>query len=221
MLTFASSPRRTGRGVTLIELMVVLVVLGLLLIAVMPSMGTWMRNTQVRNTASSLQDGLAQARNEAIRRNAPVRFSLVSLADSATMNNTCAVSATGVSWVVSVRDPAGRCGHTPSVDPDADAADANNPLIVESNAGGVGGRNVVVAARLADGSAGGGTVTFDGFGRVVDASPVRFIDVNNQTAGTDFRRLRIEIHPGGASRLCDMGVSASSDTRYCATYATP
>jgi type IV fimbrial biogenesis protein FimT len=221
VLTRSLAARRKARGFTLVEVAVVLVILGLLLLAVMPSMGTWMRNTQVRNTATSMQAGLAQARNEAIRRNVPVRFSMVALTNSTVMDNSCAVSRTGISWVVSLRDPAGFCATTPSVDPEADALVATNPLIVETNAGGVGGRNVVVGARLADGSNAGGTVTFNGFGRVVDASPVRFIDVNNQTAGADYRRLRIEIHPGGASRICDMGVATTTDPRYCATNGTP
>lgn len=215
------SPKRAVRGLTLIEIAVVLVILGLLLMAAMPTVGTWIRNTHVRNTASSMLAGLVQARNEAIRRNVPIRFSLVSLTDSAVMNDTCNVAANGVSWVISVRDPAGHCGVTPSTDPDTDAADGNNPLIVEKNAGGVGGRNVVVAARLEDGTAAGGTVTFNGFGRVADATPTRFIDVNNQNLGSDYRRLRVEIHAGGAARLCDMGVADTTDPRHCITHATP
>lgn len=211
------SPKRAMRGLTLIEIAVVLVILGLLLMAAMPTVGAWMRNTHVRNTASSMLSGLAQARNEAIRRNIPVRFSLVSLTDSAVMNNTCAVAANGVSWVVSVRDPSSYCSYAPSNNPATDAADANNPLIVEASAGGVGGRNVVVAARLDDGTAAGGTVTFNGFGRVADVTPIRAIDVNNQTLGNDYRRLRVEIAPGGAARLCDMSVTSTTDPRNCAT----
>ena len=75
--------RRRARGVTLIELAVALTVLALLMFAVLPSVGVWVRNTQVRNTASSIYAGLQVARNEAIRRNAAIRFSLVSLTDSA------------------------------------------------------------------------------------------------------------------------------------------
>jgi type IV fimbrial biogenesis protein FimT len=214
--------KRTDRGVTLIELAVTLVILGLLLVATMPSINAWLRNTQVRNTASSMIAGLTHARNEAIRRNTPIRFSLVSLADSAVFSDSCAVSGSGVSWVVSVRDPAGHCGsYTPSTDPATDAADANNPLIVEANAGGVGGRNVVVAAKVADGSAAADTVTFNGFGRVVDPAPIGFINVNNQTTGNDYRSLRIEIAAGGSARLCDMSVADSTDSRYCQTRAIP
>jgi type IV fimbrial biogenesis protein FimT len=122
------SPKCATRGMTLIELAVVLVIIGLLLMAAMPTMSAWMRNTQVRNTASSMLAGLAQARNEAIRRNVPIRFSLVSLTDSAVMNDTCNVAANGVSWVVSARDPSGHCIEDPvtTTDPTSyDAAVAN------------------------------------------------------------------------------------------------
>jgi type IV fimbrial biogenesis protein FimT len=213
--------KRAARGVTLIELMVALVILGLVLFVAMPGVGAWIRNTQVRNTASSMLSGLAQARNEAVRRNAPVRFSLVSLTNAALLDDTCALSGSGVSWIASVRDPAGHCSYAPSTNPVTDAADANNPLIVASNAGGVGGRNVVVAAKVADGSAAADTVTFNGFGRVVDAAPIGFINVNNDTAGNDYRSLRIEITAGGSARLCDMALSDSTDSRYCPTRGIP
>jgi type IV fimbrial biogenesis protein FimT len=211
------SPKRAMRGLTLIEIAVVLVILGLLLMAAMPTVGAWMRNTQVRNTASSMLAGLQVARNEAIRRNAAIQFSVVSLTNSAVMNNTCALSGSGVSWVVSVRDPAGNCHYTPS----QTAADANDPMIVETNAGGVGGRNVVVAAKLADGSAAADTVVFNGFGRVDNATPIGFINIENETTDNDYRRFRIEIAPGGAVRMCDLAVTVTTDSRYCATRGTP
>jgi type IV fimbrial biogenesis protein FimT len=214
-------PRRGARGVTLIELAVTLVVLGLVMLATMPSISAWLRNTQVRNTASSMLAGLAQARNEAIRRNTAIRFSLLTTSNSAVLNDTCALSGSGVSWVVSMRDPSGQCGHAPSDDPANDAADASNPLIVAANAGGVGGSNVVVAAKVADGSAAAHTITFNGFGRIANAAPIGFINVNNVTSGSDFRSLRIEIAPGGSARLCDLAVIDATDSRSCPTRGTP
>ncbi|MDH4062736.1 MAG: GspH/FimT family pseudopilin [Aquincola sp.] len=211
------SPRPQTRGVTLIELAVTLTVLGLLLMAVMPSVGVWIRNTQVRNTASSMLAGMQLARNEAIRRNAAVRFSLVSLANSTVMDSSCALASSGVSWVVSVRDPAGNCQYTPAMV----AADATDPMIVQTNAGGVGGTNVVVEGKLADGSAGASSVTFNGFGRVEGASPIGFINVRNETTGNDYRNLRIELAPGGSVRMCDLAVTATTDPRYCPTRGTP
>ena len=208
--------RRT-RGMTLIELAVTMVILAMLLVGAGPSIGAWMRNTQVRNTASSMLAGLNRARNEAMRRNVPVRFSLVSLADSAVMGSSCALSDAGVSWVVSVRDPASNCHRAPATT----AADANDPMIVETNAGGVVGKNVVIAAKIADGTAAANTVTFNSFGRVADAAPIGFINVNNSTAGGDFRSLRIEIGNGGTVRMCDLGVTAATDPRFCPTRTIP
>lgn len=205
------------RGVTLIELAVTLVILAMLVVGVGPSVATWIQNTQVRNTASSMLAGLSRARNEAMRRNEPIRFSLVSLTDSAVMDSSCALSGGGVSWVVSVRDPVGNCNYAPATVP----VDANDPLIVESNAGGVGGKNVAVAAKLADGSAAADTVTFNAFGRVADAAPIGFINVSHVNPGGDYRRLRVEIGNGGTVRLCDLGVTATTDPRYCPTRATP
>ncbi len=208
--------RRRARGVTLIELAVALTVVALLLFAVLPSVGVWIRNTQVRNTASSIYTGMQVARNEAIRRNTAIRFSLVSLTDSAVMNNTCALSSTGVSWVVSVRDPSSQCQYTPS----SVAADANDPMIVDKNAGGQGGRNVVTCANLGDGSAAADTVVFNGFGRVENATPIGIIDITNETLSNDYRRFRIEVSPGGAVRMCDLAVTATTDARFCPTRAT-
>jgi type IV fimbrial biogenesis protein FimT len=205
------------RGMTLIELAVTMTILALLLVGAGPSVGVWMRNTQIRNTASSMLAGLSRARNEAMRRNAPIRFSLVSLADSAVMGSSCALSGGGVSWVVSVRDPSSNCHYAPATI----AADANDPMIVESNAGGVGGKNVVVAAKVADGSAAANTVTFNAFGRIEDAAPIGFINVSNTTAGGDYRNLRIEIGNGGTVRMCDLGVTSATDPRYCPTRLIP
>ncbi len=207
---------RQTRGMTMIELAVTMTILAMLLVGVGPSVSAWMRNTQVRNTASSMLAGLNKARNEAMRRNVPVRFSLVSLADSAVMGSSCALSAAGVSWVVSVRDPAANCQYAPATV----AVDANDPMIVETHAGGVGGKTAVVAAKLADGSAAAGTVTFNSFGRVADAAPIRVITVSNIDAGNDYRKLRIEIASGGTVRMCDLDVIAATDSRYCPTKPT-
>ncbi len=217
MLNCETNSRRRARGMTLIEIAVTMVILAMLLVAAGPTVSAWMRNTQVRNTASSMLAGLQRARNEAMRRNLPMRFSLVSLTDSAVMDASCALSATGVSWVVSVNNPAAFCHYAPSTV----AADANDPLIVETNAGGVGGKNVVVAGRFADGSAGANTVTFNSFGRIDDAAPIGFVDVSNNTAGGDFRNLRIEIGTGGTVRMCDLGVTAATDPRFCPTRTIP
>ena len=200
--------RRGIRGVTLIELMVTISLLAILLVFVGPSMGSWLRNTQIRNTAQAIQAGLQRARQEAVKRNEPIRFSLVSLADSAVMDNSCALSSSGVSWVVSVDDPAGQCSSV--------ASETIAPMIVDKAAGGVGGKHVSVTARQADPSTEAATaVTFDGFGRVVNGEPIGVIDIDDLTPGGDYRALRLVIARGGSIRMCEPKVSAPTDPRHC------
>jgi type IV fimbrial biogenesis protein FimT len=70
--------RRLVRGVTLVEMLIGLAVLGLLLSLAVPSFMVWMQNTQIRNAADAVLNGLQLARSEAIRRNKPVQFALTS-----------------------------------------------------------------------------------------------------------------------------------------------
>jgi type IV fimbrial biogenesis protein FimT len=200
--------RRTPqRGVTLIELAVTFIVLGLLVVAAGPSITAWIGNTNVRNTASSIYAGLNRARAEAVRVNRPVRFSLVAVTDPAVLDNSCALSATGVSWVVSVNDPTSLCSVAPS--------ETVAPLIVDKAAGGDGGRRVTVAALQADGATAANSITFNAFGRVADATAIARIDIDNQVAGGDYRALRVLVGNGGTVRMCDVKVTDSNDPRKC------
>lgn len=67
---------RTQAGVTVIELLLGLVVLGVILGIGVPSFRTWMANSQIRTAADALMNGLQLARSEAIRRNKRVEFHL-------------------------------------------------------------------------------------------------------------------------------------------------
>lgn len=64
------------RGMTLIEIMITLAIMGILLMIGMPSFNTWLANTQVRTGAEGLTNGLQLARAEAVRRNGNVTFVL-------------------------------------------------------------------------------------------------------------------------------------------------
>lgn len=76
---------KPGRlGFTLIELLIGIVIMGILLSLAMPNFKTWLQNTQIRNAAESIQNGLQRARAEAVGRNTNVEF----------------VLGTGSSWVV-------------------------------------------------------------------------------------------------------------------------
>lgn len=68
--------RKSIRGVTLIEMLIGLAILGLLLGLGVPSFMVWMQSQQVRNAADAVLNGMQLARAEAIRRNKPVEFAL-------------------------------------------------------------------------------------------------------------------------------------------------
>lgn len=69
--------RPTGQfGMTLIEIMITLAIMGILLMIGMPSFNTWIANTQVRTGAEGITNGLQLARAEAVRRNSNVSFVL-------------------------------------------------------------------------------------------------------------------------------------------------
>lgn len=71
-----SSPSQKVAGVTLIELMIGIAILGMVLTMGLPSYARWMQSSQIRTAAESVQNGLQLARTEAVRRNAPVNFTL-------------------------------------------------------------------------------------------------------------------------------------------------
>ena len=198
--------RQSGFG--FVELMIGLVVLGILYATAMPAFSNLVRNSKIRATAESIQNGLQLARVEAVRRNALVRFQLT---DS--MTNSCALATAGPNWVVSVNAVAGKCGVAPSHT--TDPTDPTNPLIVQSRSGGEGAD----AATVIDGDV--SSLTFNGLGGVTPrpAAAVEF-DVTHATIGCVAdsgvaRCLRVIVSPGGQIRMCDPSLSLASDPRGC------
>jgi len=204
------------RGFSIIELAVTLVVLGLLITSAMPNISSWMRNTKLRNQAESLLAGLQQARNEAVRGNHAVTFWMVNLPTATSMNDSCALSSTGTSWVVSVGDPSSHCATPPS--PSA------APQIVTSRVGIDGSAGVSVAGLQSDKTTAANSVKFDGFGRATangagsTTAVLKIIDVSFASPDTNNDHpLRIEISSSGLTRMCDKSVSAAGDPRTCIT----
>jgi type IV fimbrial biogenesis protein FimT len=193
------------RGFTLIEAMITIAVLSLLLMIGLPSMNTWLQNSQLRASAEAIQSGLQLARAEALRRNVPVRFQLV---DSLAAG--CALSPVGMpagtSWVISLADPSGLC--------DSAESDAAAPQILQKRGGGEGTANAVLNTTAS-------TIVFNGLGRAAGgAGPVQ-IDLSNpsggncQTAGGPMRCLRVNVASGGDVRMCDPAVLDNTDPRFC------
>jgi len=197
-------PLAASPGFTLIEILVVVAVLGIVLMIGLPNMSAWLQNTQIRNAAESASAGLQLARAEALRRNAAVRFSLVD-----TLTSSCALSATGTNWVVSLATPGGACQQAPS--------DTTAPQIVQKKSGAEGATNVWVSAT------GGSDVVFNGLGRTVGAGNLTQIDFSNPsggacktTAGNEpMRCLRVTVSSGGQVRMCDPAVTDNTDPRFC------
>ncbi len=201
-----------ARGFTMIELMIGITIMAIIMFVALPAFTQWLQNTQIRNAAESALAGLNLARNEAIRRNSPVRFQYVN-----TLDATCTVSSINLSnsnslnWIVSIQDPTGLCNQAPS--------DTVAPLIIQARSATEGTANVLLN------TAGGASVTFNGLGRVTGAALTQ-LDFSNKLGtcvassptGT-MRCLRILINAGGQIRMCDPKVVAPPlpdvDPRVC------
>jgi type IV fimbrial biogenesis protein FimT len=199
---------RGSSGFSLIELMITLAVLGMMFMIALPSMGTWLQNTQIRTSADAMQAGLQLARAEALKRNTTVRFQLVD-----TIGAGCSLSATGRNWVVSLSDPGGMCN--------VDASETTAPQIIQKRSSAEGSPNAVVTAT------GGSSVWFNGLGRTVPppTAPAALTQINitnpnngacKTSAGNEpMRCLRITVNPGGTVRMCDPAVDDATDPRKC------
>lgn len=200
MLTLRA-PRRSG--FSLIELMVALVIFGLGIMAVTPTIVDWMRNMAIRNAGEALKGGVEKARQAALKRNASMTFWLVK-DDAKTLTDGCALSDAGPSWVVSKADPSGACSVA--------ASETNAPRIVEKWSAAQGAEGVVLATQDEAGVA-VSSVTFNSLGQITQAGQLARIDMRHE-AGGDTRPLRLLIDRGGSIRLCDPAVPAA-DTRSC------
>lgn len=66
------SARRTQRGFTLMELMVVLAIVGVIMGLAVPNFGVYIRNSRLTAAANDLLGSITRARTEAIKRQVPV-----------------------------------------------------------------------------------------------------------------------------------------------------
>ena len=195
------------RGVSMIELLIGLVIIGILAAIGVPALSNWLQNGQIRVAAESIQNGLQLARAEAVHRNSRVRFQLTTTTD-----NTCALSTTNSNWVISLDDPtdpaisASLCASTPS--------DTVAPRIIQMRPGSEGSRNAVVAATQS-------TFTFNGLGRLTTTADS--IAVSNPTGGAcatiaapngPTRCLNVVVTTGGQIRMCNPA-KAATDPQGC------
>ena len=68
--------RALQTGISLVEVMVVVFIVGLLIAFGIPSFNTWVQNSQIRTAGEGLMNGLQTAKNEAIRRNSCMQMAM-------------------------------------------------------------------------------------------------------------------------------------------------
>lgn len=204
---------RVHRGLTIIELAIGLAIIGVLFSLALPAFRTFLQNTQIRNAAETTISGITLARTEAIRRNASVRFQLVT-----NLQSSCALSTASLNWVVSRGAATSLCHVAPAAQDDDDAPTTADPKTVQKKSALDGSPNVTLAAT------GGSTLIFSGLGRVVGTG-ITQIDFTNAAGGTcehvdttngTMRCLRVLISTGGQAKLCDPKVTSTTDPRRCA-----
>jgi type IV fimbrial biogenesis protein FimT len=93
------------KGISLIEIVIALAIMGILFAASAPSFSEWIQNSRIRTAAESLQNGLTLAKSEAVHRNTTAQFVSCGggtwdiVVASATANTTvCNTGAATAGW---------------------------------------------------------------------------------------------------------------------------
>jgi type IV fimbrial biogenesis protein FimT len=186
-----------SRGLTIVELLVVVTIVAILLGLGAPAMGTYLQNSKLASAAASYFNGLQTARSEAIRRNVKTEFVLTntSVAASDPANNAVP-TVNGSNWIVRVASGAGYG-------------------LVEAKAGAEGNGSGTSTAIQVSSSA--SAIQFNGFG-AAGGGPYQ-IDITNPAAGScgaNIRCRRITVSAGGQVASCDPAASsATGDSRAC------
>jgi type IV fimbrial biogenesis protein FimT len=197
------------RGFSLIEVLIALAILGVLMSIGIPAFNTMMKNFQIRSAAESLVAGLQAARNEAVNRNASVRFQLVT-----TLTNLCVLDDNGPHWLISRNVPTSKCDQAVVAD-FLEPNDTAIPQILQKRFAQDGTAFLTATAAGVPVSA----VVFSSLGRTNGG--IDTIDVTNpkggtcESAGGPLRCMRILIGAGGKVKMCDPKVAVTSDSRYC------
>jgi type IV fimbrial biogenesis protein FimT len=182
------------RGLTLVEIAVVLTIAAILYMQAAPMFSVWLANTHARTAAESVLNGLQLARGEAIRRNRLVQLVFT--------------NGNAVSWTVGCANPIDN--GTADVDDPGDCLPVIQTRVAAESSD---------QPQLATVPAGATTVTFDSLGRVtanVDGSPViTQLDINNPLIAVgDQRPLRVALGGAGNARMCDPHLTGT-DPRRC------
>ena len=191
------------QGVTFIEVVIGVAIIGILMSMGMPAFGDWLQNVQIRTAATSMLNGLQLARSESVRRNATVRFSLLDATGTTSWRIGCVtVTANCPAQIQSVSSQEGTMNARAGVSTVAPASPV--PVTQYSTA-------------ISSGTGLPAGVSFNSFGRIptanvgADVTRIDVLSVSNAAA----RRLVIVISPGGMVRLCDPALAIATNPQGC------
>ena len=183
-------------GFTLIELMITVVILAISVALGVPSYRAWIQNTQIRNAAESIQNGIQRTRAQAVKRNVNIEF----------------VLGATYPWKIQLPGNTVKCPGEFGFDPDVDIVGVT---LLECSTR-EGSKNATVTAT----PAGATTITFSNLGAVVANTPASAtltqVDLDSSVlTAADSRNLRVTLNTGGSVRMCDPNLPAGSSPRAC------
>lgn len=180
---------RHQRGMTLLELIVAVSIVGILMAIGVPQLGDWLRRSSIRSAAEVVQNGLRIAEGEAIRRNAFVEFLLTNSTPDVSGIKSLTAVADGKNWAARVLDSSY-----------APLADVNLAYV----------GSAVMSEFAADLKfEGPANVVFNGNGRVTDITGVAITDsqiFRLSRPGTG--AVCVFVTPGGAVKACDPALAS-------------
>ncbi len=188
------------RGMSMIEILIGIAIIGVLAAVALPAIGDMMRNIRIRNGAEAVLNGLQFARAEAVKQNRVVAFQLT---DASNANYRVCV------WDMATND----CSATLPDLKTFSSGDGSSRVRVAADTSSAAPYNVMAA-----GAGVPGRVGFSGFGRLTNpGTDLQRVDVFDPTvSAAEQRRMVILISTGGQVRLCDPAVALASNPRGCA-----
>ncbi len=199
-----SAPIRRQQGMTLIEQITIVVIMGILLMLATRAFSAWIQNLRIRAAAESLHNALLLTRSEAIKQNTRVQFSLVDQLGSGCSYIAINSDVAQWRWVFSTIDPV--TNSCPSA--------GNNTGVIQTAGSeeGRGGSDIRLRSTAA-------SLIFNGLSRVSSAATFQVSAGGSAHCGSaaeSVRCLNVQVaFPGGQVRMCDPAVTDTSDPRKC------
>jgi type IV fimbrial biogenesis protein FimT len=199
---------RSGqRGMSLIELMITLTIVGIVILLGIPSFQQWVLNTRIRTITESIQNGLRLARAEASQRGTYVRFQL----DSASQWEVCALPASAAS----AASYTSCTGTSATLLQSFDSPGAGSVVQVGATTATANLASNKYAGNIISGGIPAG-INFDALGRPSDYGVSSILRIDVTAAETSLqsasRTLVTTISSGGMVNMCDPAITFSTTT---------